>query len=228
MRCVILGLTVLLAQESPNSYVSLSFGAATPTGSFGAAKKLFPIEGYANTGFSLGGQLQTFVMPYFSLGFNAQYLALPLRTAELQKDDRLFSEPTEIPSKVNYTLFLGGFGAGTGLRFNAFSLYVPIYLAFATLKVPEIRGELSNRDFWVQEATGGFAIGFSTGVIFAIALTDDIGASLNFLYHGLSTKDIEFTQKKYDAGGDVNQVRTFTSSLAPQLAELGIGLQYYF
>lgn len=218
----------LLAQESPNSYISLSFGAASPTGSFSGSKGFFPLQGYASTGLTVGGQLQTFVLPYFSLGFNAQYLALPINTEEIQKRNRLFSEPTEISSKVSYTLFLGGFGAGTGVRFNAFSLYVPIYLAFASLKVPEIRGDLQNQKYWIQESTGGFCIGFSTGVIFAIALTDDIGASINFLYHGLSSKEVEFTQKKYDAGGSVDQVRTFKASLNPQIAELGIGLQYYF
>ncbi|MCS7163101.1 MAG: hypothetical protein NZ958_07250 [Bacteroidia bacterium] len=66
-RLVFLGALAWAQLSSPKSFVALSLGGFSPTGSTQAKRRLYPTDGYAQPGFSLGLHLQTFLVPYVGL-----------------------------------------------------------------------------------------------------------------------------------------------------------------
>ncbi len=78
---IFLGSQVYAQIESPNSFLGLSVGVATPTGPTSATGFTYPTHGYAQEGAALGLHLNTFIAPYLGISLRLSQSFLPLDAA---------------------------------------------------------------------------------------------------------------------------------------------------
>lgn len=213
--------------SSPNSYIALSVGAATPTGTSQATGLLYPTHGYALTGANLGLQLQTFVAPFLGLSLRVSQSFLSLDANALGKNYHLFPEPVQIAKKPTVSHTVIGFGAGTGVQLDWIALYVPIQFAFGVYSAPEIQGVKSATQTWVQPKFSTTQIGLGTGLIANFPLTDDFFVGLSLLFTSTRSGEIEFQRTRYSRGNPDQQL-LYRAPVRTDLGEVGICVGMFF
>lgn len=233
MRFVIssLSLTAFLAGqslESPNSYVALVVGASLPAGPSASKGLIYPTSGYLNSGAALGLQLTTFIMPYLSLNLRLTQSFLPMDAKALGRGGALFPAGVQIPKNPTLSHTLIGFGAGTGLRLDFVSFYVPIQFAMGVYSAPAIEGIQSATKTWIQDKHSAFQVGLSTGVVINFHVLDQIPIGLSLLYSSMRSGDQTFERRRYDRGTPDGVIFTYTAPIRTDLTEVGFLIGYEF
>jgi len=213
--------------ESPNSYVALVAGGSVPSGPSASKGLLYPTSGYLNNGAALGLQLITFVMSYLSLNLRLTQSFLPMNAKALGREDALFPAGVQITKTPTVSHTLLGFGAGTGLRVDFVSFYVPIQFAMGVYTAPAIEGIQSATRTWIQDKHSAFQIGFSTGVVINFHLLDKIPIGLSLLYASMRSGEQTFERRRYDRG-NLDRTFTYTAPIRTDLTEVGILVGYEF
>ena len=226
----LLSLLVLVwgqALESPNSYVALVVGGCLPSGPSASKGLLYPTSGYLQNGAAIGLHLTTFIMPYLSLNLRLSQSFLPMNTKALGKAYALFPTAVAIPKTPTVSHTLIGFGAGTGLRLDFVSFYIPIQFAMGIYGAPTIEGLQSATKTWVQEKHSAFQVGFSTGLVINFSVLDRVPIGLSLLYASLRSGEETFERKRYDKG-TLDATFTYTAPIRTDLTEVGILIGYEF
>ena len=222
-------MTFLVGQslESPNSYVALVVGSSLPAGPSASKGFLYPTSGYLNSGAALGLQLTTFIMPYLSLNLRVTQSFLPMDAKALGRGGALFPAGVQISKNPTVSHTLIGFGAGTGLRLDFVSFYVPIQFAMGAYSAPAIEGIQSATKTWIQDKHSAFQVGFSTGMVINFHVLDQIPIGLSLLYSSMRSGEQTFERRRYDRGNS-DAVFNYTAPIRTDLTEVGFLIGYEF
>jgi hypothetical protein len=166
-------------------------------------------------------------MPYLSLNLRLSQSFLPMDAKALGKPYALFPTAVAIPKTPTVSHTLIGFGAGTGLRLDFVSFYVPIQFAMGIYGGPTIEGIQSATKTWVQEKHSAFQVGFSTGLVINFSVLDRVPIGLSLLYASLRSGEETFERKRYDKG-TLDATFTYTAPIRTDLTEVGILIGYEF
>lgn len=210
--------------ESPNSFLGLSVGVATPTGPTSATGFTYPTHGYAQEGAAIGLHLSTFVAPYIGISLRLSQSFLPLNAKALGKSGALFPEPVYIAKNPTVSHTTVGVGLATGLRLTDvdwLSFYVPLQFALGIYALPEIQGVKSATQTWVQPKFSTVQAGISTGLLMNFSITDDFFAGISLLYTTLQSGEKDFTRQRYDKSVP-DWTYVYRSSVRVDLAEVGV------
>ncbi|GIV26162.1 MAG: hypothetical protein KatS3mg026_1854 [Bacteroidia bacterium] len=213
--------------ESPNSFLALSVGAASPTGRSAQKAFMYPTDGYALPGAAVGLHLHTFVAPYLSLNLRLTQSFFSLDAKSLGKEDHLFPEPVAISKNPTVSHTVVGFGVGTGFRLDWVSFYLPVQFALGIYALPEIQGVKSATQTWFQSKTSTAQVGFSTGLITNFSLSDDFFVGLSLLYTGVRSGEKEWERYRVTRGA-TDQRFLYRVPVATDLAEVGVLVGLHF
>ncbi len=231
MRAVIILSTGILlwgqSLQSPNSYVGLSVGSSIPSGLSASKGLLYPSSGYLGGGAALGLQLTTFIMPYLSLNLRLSQSFLPMDAQALSRNYGLFPAPVRISKNPTVSHTLVGFGAGTGLRLDFVSFYVPLQFAMGVYSAPTIEGIQSATETWIQDKHSAFQVGLSTGVVINFHVLDQLPIGISLMYSSVRSGDQTFERRQYDQGA-LDASFIYTAPIRTDLTEVGILIGYEF
>lgn len=207
--------------ESPNSFIALSVGAASPTGRSAQKTFMYPTDGYMQPGAAVGLHLHTFVAPYLGLSLRLTQSFLSLDARSLGKEDNLFTDPVYIDKNPTVSHTTVGFGVSTGIRLDWVSFYLPVQFALGIYSIPQVQGIKSSTQTWYQPKTSTAQVGFSTGLITNFSLTDDFFVGLSLLYTGVRSGEKDWERYRVDKGVTDSRF-IYRAPVATELAEVGV------